>query len=107
MQDCIDSCRRGYSTQANIKNLWRHLYRFAQELDIIQKTNSSFLNSERVPDSSRNPFTEDEMQRIWEHEKEEGVDLILFLLYMGFRFSECRTILLKNVTWKRKSSSAA
>lgn len=97
MQDCIDSCRRGYSTQANIKNLWRHLDRFAQELDIIQKTNSSFLNSERVPDSSRNPFTEDEMQRIWEHEKEEGVDLILFLLYTGFRFSECRTILLKNV----------
>lgn len=97
MQDCIDSCRRGYSTQANIKNLWRHLDRFAQELDVIQKANSSFLNSERIPDSSRNPFTEEEIHRIWENENKEGVDLILFLLYTGFRFSECRTIRLKNV----------
>lgn len=97
MQDCIDTCKRSYSTQANIKNLWRHLDRFAQELDIIQKTNSSFLKSERIPDTSRNPFTEEEILRIWENEKEEGIGLILFLLYTGFRFSECRRILIKDV----------
>ena len=29
MQDCIDSCGCGYSTQGAIKNLWGHLDRFA------------------------------------------------------------------------------
>ena len=28
MQDCIDNCGRGYSTQGAIKNLWGHLDRF-------------------------------------------------------------------------------
>lgn len=97
MQDCIDSCHRSYSTQANIKNLWRHLDRFAQELDIIQKANSSFLKSDSIPDSKRRPFTEEEIEKIWENEKKEGADLILFLIYTGFRFSECRAIRVRDV----------
>ena len=34
MQETIDSCGRGYSTQWSIKALWGHLDKFALELDI-------------------------------------------------------------------------
>ena len=47
MQDCIDSCGCGYSTQGAIKNLFGHLDRFAMELDIISKCCSDLLTSER------------------------------------------------------------
>jgi hypothetical protein len=34
MQDCIDNCGKGYSTQGAIKNLFGHLDKFALELDV-------------------------------------------------------------------------
>ena len=37
MQETIDGCGKGYSTQAAIKNLWGHLDRFALELDVINR----------------------------------------------------------------------
>ena len=37
MQECIDNCGFGYSTQRTIKNLFVHLDKFAMELDIISK----------------------------------------------------------------------
>lgn len=66
MQDTIDSCARGYSTQAAIKNLWAHLDRFALELDIISKMYSGLLVSDPVPITSRNRFTDEEIRRVWE-----------------------------------------
>ena len=88
MQDCIDSCGKGYSTQGAIKNLWGHLDRFAMELDIITKCNSDLLTSEPIPETTKEVFTDEEVTRLWENEKLEWVDSVLFFLYTGFRISE-------------------
>lgn len=98
MQECIDNCGRSYSTQANIKSLWKHLDRLALELNIIQKANSALLVSEKVPDSKKKPFSEEEIECIWHNEDLEGAETVLFLLYTGFRFSECRAIRLEDVS---------
>ena len=37
MQDCIDNCGLGYSTQWAIKALWTHLDKYALEMDITTK----------------------------------------------------------------------
>lgn len=87
-QDCIDSCGRGYATQGAIKNLFGHLDRFAMELDIISKCCSSLLVSEPIPETSKEVFTDEEVNRIWENEHMEWVDSVLFFLYTGFRISE-------------------
>ena len=57
MQDCIDNCGRGYSTQAQIKVLWGHLDEFAFECDIISKMYSQLTTAPPVPETSRMPFT--------------------------------------------------
>jgi len=88
MQDCIDSCGCGYSTQGAIKNLFGHLDRFAMELDIITKCCSTLLTSAPIPETSKLPFTDEEVSRLWENQKLEWVDSILFFLYTGFRISE-------------------
>lgn len=88
MQDCIDNCGKGYSTQGAIKNLWGHLDKFALELDITSSRYSDLLTSEPIPETSRQPFSKEEIARLWEHQSEEWVDTVLIFIYSGWRISE-------------------
>lgn len=88
MQDCIDNCGRSYSTQATIKNLWGHLDRFAMELDIIDKMYSTLTTAPPIPETSRTPFTAEQIERLWEIKDEPWVDTVLIYLYTGFRLME-------------------
>lgn len=88
MQDCIDNCGYGYSTQWAIKNLWRHLDKFAFELDIIRKRYSEILTADSVPETNRIPFTDEEVEQLWKAENEPWVDSVLVFLYTGMRISE-------------------
>lgn len=97
MQDCIDSCGCGYSTQGAIKNLWGHLDRFAMELDIISKCCSDLLTSDPIPETTKEIFTDEEIKTIWENEKLEWADSVLFFLYTGFRISEMIDLPIANV----------
>lgn len=97
MQDCIDNCNRGYSTQAAIKNLFRHLDNFALELDIITRCYSGLLKSESIPETSKMPFTEEEINQIWDNTGTIWNDSILVFLYTGFRISELLGLHIENV----------
>ena len=97
MQDTIDNCGCGYSTQAAIKNLWGYLDRFAMEMDVIQKMYSVLTTSAPVAESNRTPFTEDEIKTLWEHSEEPWVDTVLIMLYSGWRIIEFLTLETANV----------
>lgn len=101
MQDCIDGCGCGYSTQGAIKNLWGHLDRFALELDVITRMYSELLTSDPIPATSRDRFSDEEIQKLWKmyDEVQEGktfpeelhaeyMDIVLIFLYSGFRIAE-------------------
>lgn len=88
MQETIDACGKGYSTQGAIKNLWKHLDRFALEMDIITRCYSDLLTSDSVPETSRLPFSKEEMDTLWAHQADPWVDTVLILIYSGWRISE-------------------
>ena len=88
MQETIDLCGHGYSTQGAIKALWGHLDKFALELDVTMRNYSSLLQAAPIPETSKNPFSEDEVKTMWHMQDMPWVDSILFLLYTGFRISE-------------------
>lgn len=88
MQDTIDGCGRGYSTQGAIKNLWTHLDKFALEMDIITRQYSDLLTSTAAPPTSRTVFTPGEVQTLWNHAGEPWVDTALIFIYSGWRISE-------------------
>lgn len=88
MQDCIDNCGCGYSTQWAIKNLFGHLDRFAFEIDVVDKMYSQITTAPPIPDTAKKPFTEEEIETLWEHQDDEWVDTILMYLYTGFRLNE-------------------
>jgi Site-specific recombinase XerD len=88
MQDTIDQCGRGYSTQKAIKALWMHLDKFALENDIITKSYSPLTTAESVPETNKKPFTDDEVDTLWKHKDDPWIDSILVFLYSGWRISE-------------------
>ena len=88
MQECIDNCGHGSSTQSAIKNLFRHLDKLALELDIINRCYSELLTSAQAPETSKRPFTDDEVDAVWGISEMPWVDSVLTLLYTGFRVSE-------------------
>lgn len=90
MQNTINKCGKGYSTQAAIKNLWRHLDKFAFELDIISKQYSELLTSAPEEESNRKPFSEKELKKLWElyFAGSPDIDIPIIFIYTGFRISE-------------------
>ena len=108
MQDCIDKCGRAYSTQRSIKNLFGHLDNFALDLDVVQKCYSQLLTTESIPETSKQPFTEDEVKSVWKIADEPWVDSVLVFLYSGWRINELLALKTEDVdleNWTMKGGS--
>lgn len=88
MQDCIDNCGKGYSTQGAIKNLWGHLDRFAFECDIIEKMYSTITTAPPIPETNREPFTPEQVTALWNIQGDPWVNTVLIYIYTGFRLTE-------------------
>jgi len=88
MQDIIDNCGKGYSTQGHIKNLFGHLDNFAFELDVINKRYSELTASAPIPETKKQPFSETELMKLWGACDLPWVDSVLIFLYSGWRISE-------------------
>lgn len=102
MQDCIDCCGKSYATQGAIKNLWGHLDRFAFECDIIDKMYSTITVAPPAPETSRTPFTDEQIAALWEIKDEPWVDTVLIYLYTGFRLTELLGMKSEQVNMKEK-----
>ena len=88
IQSCIDNCPRSYSTKAAIKNLFTHLDRFAMELEIIKQQKSMLVTAPTAPETSRKPFSSEEITILWENKNVPWVDTVLIYIYSGLRISE-------------------
>ena len=97
MQDCIDNCGCGYSTQGAIKNLLRHMDKFALELDIVTRCYSDLITSEPIPDTNKTPFTDEAINQLWGVAGMPWADSVIAFLYTGFRISELLDLRICNV----------
>lgn len=102
MQDCIDSCGKGYSTQGAIKNLFGHLDRFAFEMNIIDKMYSQIITAPPIPDTKREPFTTEQVDALWKIADQEWVDTVLIYIYTGFRLTELLDMKIEQVNMDEK-----
>lgn len=109
MQDTIDNCGKGYSTQGAIKALWGHLDKFAFEMDIIDKMYSQLTAAPPIPDTNREPFTMEQVNALWELEAatpDPWVESVLIYLYTGFRLNEILQLPLNRVDFKEWTITA-
>lgn len=90
LQDVIDNCGKGYGTLRKIKVLFNQLFKYALEKDIINKDYSAFVElPEDESESSKTPFTEDEIKKLWDNVyRMDFIDTILIMIYTGLRPGE-------------------
>ncbi|HAG04056.1 MAG TPA: recombinase [Lachnospiraceae bacterium] len=97
MQDVIDNCGRGYSTQGQIKTLFGKLDEYAMELDVIVKKNSDLIHSAPIEETKKEPFTDEEVKALLKIKNQPWVDSVLFLLHTGLRITELLGLKSENV----------
>lgn len=119
MQDLLDSYSHQSDTaQSNIKAVFKVVYTFCMENDIVQKDYSTFtrIKTNESAGSIHKPYTAEEIAILWENIDMEilfsfskydkrmirPVDLELILIYTGMRPSELLQIKTKNVNLQER-----
>lgn len=93
MQKVLDNCSLGYSSACNLKKLFGQMYRFAIENDIIEKDYARFVTINQENDNEKGePFSQEELNLLWENKQDRTVQMILIMIYSGFRIKAFETI---------------
>lgn len=95
----MDDCAKQFSRSqcAKIKQLCSQLCKYAAQNDIIDKNYASFIVLPKEVKKERRIFTGEEREKLWKHSDDKSVQIILFMIYTGFRIGEVFTILKENV----------
>lgn len=99
LQAILDDCEKGYQTRRKIIVLYNAIYKYAMANDIVQKDYSRFVtNARRETDKhlERTVFTPAEISRLYSVDSPDA-ELVLILIYTGFRASELLSIRCANV----------
>lgn len=90
IQKIIDECKYGYATKSDIKSLFCQLYDYAKVINLPVKNIATKYIKIGIKEKSEmhTPFTESEIQKLWDNINIEDVDLILINIYTGQRPSE-------------------
>lgn len=93
MQDVLDNCTLGYSSVCNLKKLFSQMYRYAMENDIAEKNYAQFVTNDHEDNNEKGePFSESELNTLWENKKDQTVQMILLMIYSGYRIKAFETI---------------
>lgn len=64
------------------------LCRFAMENDLIDKNYAEFIKLPKFDKSEKIIFTADQLNILWQHSDDKRIQVILSMIYMGFRLGE-------------------
>lgn len=93
LQAVIDNCPRKHATLELILSLFHQMYQYAIAYEIVDKDCSTALRI-NVPedDDHGEPFTDSDLQILWQHVDDPIVEMILIMCYSGFRISAYKTL---------------
>lgn len=97
LQEIMDD-PKNLSMSINIKVLANQLFKYALKHDICLKDYSKFIELPKMPESKKKvPFTNEEIQELWNGINFPYTDLLIILLYSGMRISELLEMKIENV----------
>lgn len=88
VQECIDNCNLSYSVKNAIRSLFVNLDKWAIAHDVIDHGYAELIESIPIPPSQKTIFTPEEIARVWENADYPEMDILLILLYTGWRINE-------------------
>lgn len=88
LQDIIDSCPLKHTSLELIVSLFKGMYAYAIQNDIVEKDYSQFI-SINIPDDDESgvPFSQNALELLWGNSNREDVGMILLMVYTGFRIA--------------------
>ena len=89
MQKCIDECPHGKRTKENMKALGTSLWRYAMQLDIVDRNYAEYLYIHKEESAEKIAFSKEQLDLMWKKVKEfPNLKYVLVLCYTGMRLSE-------------------
>lgn len=76
------------SAADKIKSLAVILCRYAMENDLVDKNYAEFVRLPKFEKTEKIIFTAEQLETLWQHTSDKRVQVILAMIYMGFRLGE-------------------
>ncbi|MDE6774915.1 MAG: tyrosine-type recombinase/integrase [Ruminococcus sp.] len=97
MQDIVDHADVEATTRARIQSLFRLMFKFAMKYDYIKKDYSEFVKRPKIEvEKERVPFSYNEVKRLWELSDVHTAQIVLIMIYTGWRSSELSLMTFEN-----------
>lgn len=89
LQKCIDECPHGKRTKENMKALGTSLWKYAMQLDIVDRNYAEYIYIKREEAAEKVVFTAAQLQTMWDNvDRVPDIKYVLLLCYTGMRLSE-------------------
>ena len=89
MQKCIDECPHGKRTKENMKALGTSLWRYAMQLDIVDRNYAEYIYIHKEEQAEKIAFSKAQLDTMWKNvDKVPNIKYVLVLCYTGMRLSE-------------------
>ena len=89
LQKCIDECPHGKRTKENMKALGTSLWKYAMQLDIVDRNYAEYIYIKKEATAEKIVFTADQLQTMWDHvDAVPDIKYVLVLCYTGMRITE-------------------
>lgn len=93
MQEVIDSCPLKHASLENILSLMKQIYHYAIGQFLIDKDPTMLLKINSEDDDEHGvPFSVSDLEKLWDHEKDDVAQVLLILCYSGYRIMELQNI---------------
>lgn len=99
LQRCIDDNTSGYVSNCKMKNLASKLYHFGMLQEIIKENKAELLKvgSSNKTQNEKVPYSDEEIDTLWNHSADETIKLILIYIYTGVRCNELLNLRKENL----------
>jgi integrase len=89
MQKCIDECPHGRRTKENMKALGTSLFRYAMQLDIVDRNYAEYIYIKKEESKEKIAFSKEQIQKMWDNlDAIPNLKYVLVLCYTGMRLNE-------------------
>lgn len=104
LQQIIDDCEHGYSTKSNIRTVMKHIFKYAAQNDLVEKNYVDFIEFEQEKTIlEREIYTDEEVQKLWDHSDLQEYAITLILLHQGMRIKEFIDLTHEDVDFNKKT----
>lgn len=92
-QKILDDCPLRRASVENIRTLLCVMGKFAMEKELTQHNYVQYTKISIPEDDEKGePFSEKEINLLWEHKDDEAIQIILIMIYTGFRIKAFETL---------------